>query len=161
VLQLIKAQTNNKIKIERFYDPTLPEIDLDKGQLIQAVLNIIGNAIDAQEGSKCPIIGITTQFERMFTINQHTYRQALKICIWDKGAGVDNEMQEIIFDPLITTKHDGTGLGLSITQEIIQRHQGVVQLEEYKGNTCFSITLPYSQQEDSVPKQEIGNDLKK
>ena len=159
VLQLVNVKTNNKLKIERFYDPTLPEINVDKEQLIQAVLNIVGNALEAQEGSDRPKIGITTEFIRLLTINQKIYRQALKICIWDEGVGVNKEIREIIFDPLITTKHQGTGLGLSITQEIIQRHQGVVQLEDFKGNTCFSISLPYIKKLESETKQETINEL--
>ena len=71
------------------------------------------------------------------------HRQVLKIKIWDEGPGVPDSMKEIIFDPLITGRPEGTGLGLSITQEIIQRHQGVVQLESFNGKTCFSIYLPY------------------
>ena len=54
-----------------------------------------------------------------------------------------SELQDILFDPLITSRPEGTGLGLSITQEIVQRHKGLVQLEEYEGKTCFTISLPY------------------
>ena len=153
VLQLIYAK-NNQIEIERHYDPTLPDINIDKEQLIQAVLNIVGNALEAQENIEKPKIGVKTQFVRLFTTNQKIYRQALKISIWDEGDGVDEGMREIIFDPLITTKHAGTGLGLSITQEIIQRHYGLVQLEGYQGKTCFSITLPYIEHTEDADKAE-------
>lgn len=138
----------SKLVIERHYDPALPEIDADKEQLIQAVLNIVGNAIEAQEQSSSPRIGLITQFERFVTINQVLHRQALKIRIWDDGPGVDEKMRDIIFDPLVTGRPTGSGLGLSITQEIIQRHQGVVQLEHFEGKTCFAIYLPYTQIND-------------
>jgi two-component system nitrogen regulation sensor histidine kinase GlnL len=71
------------------------------------------------------------------------HRQVLKIKIWDNGPGVPIEIRNNLFDPLITGRPQGTGLGLSITQEIVQRHKGVVQLESHHGKTCFSIYLPY------------------
>jgi len=144
VVHLVTVKTASQIIVHRFYDPALPEIHADREQLIQAVLNIVGNAIEAQDGFDKPQIGLVTQFERFVTINQVMHRQVLKIRIWDDGPGVREDIRDILFDPLITSRHDGTGLGLSITQEIVQRHRGVVQLEDYEGKTCFSIYLPYA-----------------
>lgn len=140
----------NKLTIERHYDPALPEIDADKEQLIQAVLNIVGNAIEAQIKSSSPRIGLMTQFERFVTINQILHRQVLKIMIWDDGPGVEEHMRDIIFDPMVSGRPTGSGLGLSITQEIIQRHQGVVQLDSHEGKTCFAIYLPYTQTKEDL-----------
>ncbi len=142
-LVTVDMPQDTPIDIERFYDPALPEIEVDREQLIQAVLNIVGNAIQAQEKLDKTKIGLITQFERFVTINRKMYRQVLNIKIWDEGRGVPEDMKEIIFDPLITGRPEGSGLGLSITQEIIQRHKGIVQLEDYEGKTCFSIYLPY------------------
>ena len=143
VAHLVAVKNDIPLIIQRFYDPALPEIKVDKEQIIQAVLNVVGNGIEAQEGQDTIKIGFVTQFERFVTLNQKMHRQTLKIKIWDEGPGVPAKMKDIIFDPLITGRPEGTGLGLSITQEIIQRHKGVVQLEEYHGKTCFSIYLPY------------------
>ena len=143
VAHLVTVRNDEQLFINRFYDPALPEIKVDKEQLIQAVLNIVGNAIEAQKNSEKITIGFITKFERFVTLNQVMHRQVLKIKIWDEGPGVPDSMKEIIFDPLITGRPEGTGLGLSITQEIIQRHQGVVQLESFNVKTCFSIYLPY------------------
>ena len=156
VAHLVTVKSDNTLRIKRFYDPALPEIKVDKEQIIQAVLNVVGNAIEAQEESETVNIGFVTQFERFVTLNQEMHRQVLKISIWDDGPGVPEEMKDIIFDPLITGRPEGTGLGLSITQEIIQRHKGVVQLEQYHGKTCFSIYLPYtngSDKEDGVQQK--------
>ena len=149
VVHLVSVDNKQPLKVNRFYDPALPEIKVDKEQMIQAVLNIVGNAIEAQEDNDEAEIGLITKFERFVTINQVMHRQVLKIKIWDEGPGVPADMQEILFDPLITGRPEGTGLGLSITQEIVQRHNGVVQLEDYHGKTCFSIYLPYTSEEDS------------
>ena len=143
IAHLVSVDKRVPIHIERFYDPALPEINADKEQLIQAVLNIVKNGIDAQSSSSLIKLGFVTQFERFFTINQVLHRQVMRIRIWDDGPGVSEDLIETLFDPLITGRPDGTGLGLSITQEIIQRHQGMVKLEDYHGKTCFSIRLPY------------------
>lgn len=143
VAHLVMVKSNDSLVINRFYDPALPEIEIDREQIIQAVLNVVGNAIEAQQGQELIKIGFVTQFERFVTLNREVHRQVLKIRIWDEGAGVADNMKDIIFDPLITGRPEGTGLGLSITQEIVQRHKGVVQLEDYNGKTCFSIYLPY------------------
>ena len=143
VVHLVTVKTEKPISVERFYDPALPEIKVDKEQMIQAVLNIVGNAIEAQKGASKIKLGFVTQFERFITLNQEMHRQVLKIKIWVNGPGVPKELRNNLFDPLITGRPEGTGLGLSITQEIVQRHKGVVQLEDYHGKTCFSVYLPY------------------
>jgi len=148
VVHLISVKHKDKLIVNRYYDPALPEIKVDKEQMIQAVLNIVGNAVEAQEGKRFITIGLITKFERFVTLNQVMHRQVMKIRIWDEGAGVPENMKEILFDPLITGRPEGTGLGLSITQEIVQRHKGAVQLEDYHGKTCFSIYLPYTFEEN-------------
>ncbi len=147
VAHLVSVKESNKLVIQRFYDPALPEIRVDREQMIQAILNIVGNAIEAQHGADVVKIGFVTKFERFVTINQVMHRQALRIQIWDEGPGVPEKLREVLFDPLVTGRPEGTGLGLSITQEIVQRHHGAVQLEDYHGKTCFSIYLPYNPEE--------------
>jgi len=148
VVHLVSVRGNDRLVVNRIYDPALPEIMVDKEQMIQAVLNIVGNAIEAQAENRFITLGLVTKFERFVTLNQKMHRQVLKIKIWDEGPGVEQDMQEILFDPLISGRPEGTGLGLSITQEIVQRHNGVVQLEDYHGKTCFSIYLPYTNGEN-------------
>lgn len=150
VVHLITVKSKGAVLIDRFYDPTLPEIVVDKEQLIQAVLNIAVNAVDAQKGSETARIGFVTQFERLVTINRKMHRQVMNIRIWDDGSGVPEEIKDVLFDPLITGRPEGTGLGLSITQEIIQRHKGAVKLEDLDGKTCFSIYLPYADEVEQV-----------
>jgi len=161
VVHLVSVKTESNLLVQRFYDPALPEIKVDKEQMIQAVLNIVGNAIEAQEGNKAPAkIGFVTQFERFVTLNREMHRQLMKIKIWDDGPGVPEDMRDILFDPLITGRPEGTGLGLSITQEIIQRHKGQVQLEDYHGKTCISIYLPYLNDSETVslnPRNEVSD----
>jgi two-component system nitrogen regulation sensor histidine kinase GlnL len=143
VHHLVSVKSAEQIIVERSYDAALPEIKIDKEQMIQAVLNIVGNGIEAQKGMTKIRLGFTTQFERFVTLNQQMHRQVLRIKVWDDGPGVPAEIRNSLFDPLVTGRPQGSGLGLSITQEIVQRHQGALQLEDHHGKTCFSIYLPY------------------
>ena len=92
VVHLVSVKTGEQLIVNRFYDPALPEINADKEQLIQAVLNIVGNAIEAQADRPTAEIGFVTQFERFVTINRTAYRQVMKIKIWDEGPGVPQDM---------------------------------------------------------------------
>lgn len=161
VVHLVSVKNVSQIRVNRFYDPALPEIKVDREQMIQAVLNIVVNAIEAQQDLKPAQLGLVTCFERFVTINQTMYRQVLNIKIWDKGPGIPEHMRDILFDPLITGRPEGTGLGLSITQEIVQRHKGSIQLEDFHGKTCFSLYLPYINgdelQQTLVPQSSGGS----
>ena len=157
VIHLVSVRAQSSMLINRFYDPALPEIRVDREQMIQAVLNIVVNAIEAQQNKDSIVIGLVTEFDRFVTINRITFRQVLKIKIWDEGDGVPDALQEIVFDPLITSRPEGTGLGLSITQEIVQRHKGIVQLEQYEHKTCFVIYLPYLNEDLTHEDESLGD----
>lgn len=143
VAKLIKGSEADGVKIVCDYDPSLPEFLGDSEQLIQAVLNVVNNGIQAQPDVDIVTIGLRTRLERCFTIDKILHRQVIKLQIWDNGSGVPEDIKEFVFNPMITGRAEGTGLGLSITQEIIQRHGGLISLESYEDKTCFAIYLPF------------------
>jgi two-component system, NtrC family, nitrogen regulation sensor histidine kinase GlnL len=136
VRSLVKAEFG--VVIERDYDPSLPELIGDREQLIQAVLNIARNA--AQAGSTS--IVFKTRAVRQTTILRQRYRLALELQVIDDGPGVPEEIQERIFNPLVSGREGGTGLGLSLAQTLVQYHQGVIEFESRPGRTTFRILLP-------------------
>jgi two-component system, NtrC family, nitrogen regulation sensor histidine kinase GlnL len=136
VRSLVKAEFG--IEIERDYDPSLPELVGDREQLIQAVLNIARNA--AQAGSRCVIF--RTRAVRQATILRQRYRLALELQVVDDGPGVPEEIQDRIFNPLVTGREGGTGLGLSLAQTFVHYHHGVIEFESQPGRTIFRILLP-------------------
>lgn len=143
VLKVAQGSEAGNVKIIRDYDPSLPEISGDSEQLIQAVLNVVNNGIQAQKELDVVTIGLRTRLERGFTIDKTLHRQVIKLQIWDNGPGVPEDIKEFVFNPMITGRAEGTGLGLSITQEVIQRHGGLISLESYQDKTCFAIYLPF------------------
>jgi two-component system, NtrC family, nitrogen regulation sensor histidine kinase GlnL len=136
VRSLVKAEFG--VMIERDYDPSLPELLGDREQLIQAVLNIARNA--AQAGAKS--VTFKTRALRQVTILRHRHRLALELQVVDDGPGVPEEIQDRIFNPLVSGREGGTGLGLSLAQTFVQYHQGVIEFESRPGRTTFRILLP-------------------
>lgn len=141
VRQLVSVGMNNDIKFITDYDPSLPEVLADRDQLIQAVLNIVGNAVHAI-GSNGEII-LSTRSERQCTIGHVHHKLVCRIDIIDNGPGIPEEMMESIFYPLVTGSAEGTGLGLSIAQTLVTQHGGLIQCESRPGRTKFSLLLPF------------------
>jgi len=140
VRQLVHVESSANLAIKNDYDPSIPNILGDKDLLIQAILNITRNAVQATEG-KGHIV-IKTRIHRHMTIGRKHYKLAAKIDIIDDGPGIDADMINQIFYPMITGRAEGTGLGLSIAQSLINQHNGIIECNSEPGNTVFSVFLP-------------------
>ncbi|MFZ2450896.1 MAG: nitrogen regulation protein NR(II) [Methylovulum miyakonense] len=140
VRQLVHVEASGNLIIKNDYDPSIPDILGDKDLLIQAMLNITRNAVQATEG-KGHII-IKTRIHRHMTVGRKHYKLAAKIDVIDDGPGIDADMLNQIFYPMITGRAEGTGLGLSIAQSLINQHNGIIECNSEPGNTVFSVFLP-------------------
>ena len=140
--RLGKTQGLCAITIEKHYGQ-LPKIECLAGQLNQAFMNIIGNAIDAltEKRSQLNPDSLPT-----LTLSTRCLDNAIEIAIADNGIGMAEDLQQRIFDPFFTTKPvgEGSGLGLSISYQIVvQRHGGQIQCGSTPGaGSRFVITLP-------------------
>ena len=146
VYNLVVADSPATVQIEKDYDPSLPDLDADREQLIQALLNVLLNAVEA-----IPVAGhiwINTRIKRMCTIRQHQYKLAVQIEIIDDGPGVPVEIENSIFYPMVTGRAEGTGLGLSISQSLVQAHGGIIEYERCDSRTIFRILLPIQPRHD-------------
>jgi len=150
VRHLVQAEGSGSLTIASDYDPSIPDLLADKDQLIQALLNIAKNAVQALNGAGSIII--KTRIHRQVTIGRKRYKLAVKCDIIDDGPGIDTDMMNQIFYPMITGRADGTGLGLSIAQALINQHNGLIECSSEPGNTVFSIFLPI------ITPEENGND---
>ena len=144
VIGLMEAERPNAIHWLRDYDPSLPDVNADEAQMIQAILNIIRNATQALADTDDPQIQIRSRVVRQFTIGATRHRLVMQLDITDNGPGIDSSLEERIFFPMISGRADGTGLGLAITQNIISQHHGSIQVNSRPGQTCFSIYMPFS-----------------
>lgn len=116
---------------------------LDPDRLIQALLNLYLNAIQAMESGG----ELTVRSEK-------SGQGAVRITVTDTGPGLPFDDAQRVFDPYVTTKARGAGLGLAIVQKIVEAHHGEVDVRSTPGQgASFSITLPLSPPSDS-PEQE-------
>lgn len=144
VRSLLLAESPQSILIKRDYDLSLPELIGDREKLIQAVLNIARNAVQAMQAHKTPASQITfrTRAERQVTLARKRYRVAIKLEIIDNGPGIPADIRDRIFYPLVSGSEGGSGLGLTLAQTFITQHHGMIECESEPGNTCFTILLP-------------------
>jgi signal transduction histidine kinase len=123
----------NDVTVEENLAEDLPEINMDKAQIEQALINLTLNAIEKTEpGGK-------------ITINSRFASEAdmVEITVSDTGKGISEKDVDRIFEPFYTTSESGTGLGLAITHSIIEQHGGTIEVESKKGQgTSFTIRLP-------------------
>ncbi|KPM68009.1 histidine kinase [Pseudomonas putida] len=148
VCSLVEAESQGCITLVRDYDPSLPDVLVDREQMIQAVLNIVRNAMQAissQNELRLGRITLRSRALRQFTIGHVRHRLVARVEIIDNGPGIPPELQDTLFYPMVSGRPDGTGLGLAITQNIISQHQGLIECESHAGHTAFSIYLPLEQ----------------
>jgi PAS domain S-box-containing protein len=149
VIEYVLKLYNNKLQlknlsIEKSFGESsmIPKVYGKRGELTQAVSNLISNAIDAarHEGSIRMVLS-------SLQLEQAPERSWAKLSIQDNGPGVPENLREKIFEPFFTTKKDvGTGLGLWLTKEIVERHGGTIHIVPTTGvesaGAEFEILLP-------------------
>jgi len=117
VCSLVEAESQGGITLVRDYDPSLPDVLIDREQMIQAVLNIVRNAMQAIAGQNELRLGritLRSRAVRQFTIGHVRHRLVARIEIIDNGPGIPAELQDTLFYPMVSGRPDGTGLGLAI-----------------------------------------------
>ena len=144
VATLIEAEVQGQLVICRDYDPSIPELSADREQLIQAVLNVARNAMQALLEADLPERRLTlkSRIQRNFTIAGQHHKVLCRLDVIDTGPGISEDIKERIFFPMISGRSEGTGLGLTIAQSAINVHQGIIECDSEPGSTQFSIYLP-------------------
>ncbi len=140
VVRLVRPELGEHINVSRDYDAGLPDIELDRDQMVQAFLNLVQNAAAALEGHGN--ITLRSRAVMNFTIGDRRHPVVANIEIEDDGPGIPPELQDSIFYPLVTSRAEGTGLGLPTAQELIGRHGGLIEFESKPGKTVFQVRIP-------------------
>ncbi|MEW5807086.1 MAG: ATP-binding protein [Acidobacteriota bacterium] len=118
------------ITIKSNLDPALPDTLLDEGQIRQAILNILINAMEETPGGKSIEVETGILEKKIF------------VSIRDQGKGISESDMGKLFDPFFTTKKEGTGLGLPIAFQIITNHGGEIRVKnDLSGGAIFTILL--------------------
>ena len=145
VRSLVLAEHPRGFTLRRDYDTSIPEFRGDREQLIQALLNIARNAVQALgdriAAGDAELI-LRTRVARQVTIGKVRWRLALELHVQDNGPGVPEAIRERIFFPLVTGREGGSGLGLTLAQTFVQQHQGAIEMASEPGRTVFTILIP-------------------
>lgn len=135
---LADAQAGWAVKIERDYDPSLPPLHGDADRLVQALWNLVRNALESGAGT----VVLRTRAEHGVLIGTQAHRLALRVEIADDGRGVPEDLAERIFLPLVSGRAEGSGLGLALSQQIAREHGGALSYRSRPGHTVFTLLLP-------------------
>lgn len=128
----------------REYDPSLPPVAGDAGQLKQVFLNLVQNAVQASPEGRSVIIGtrLVNTF-RFREVEERGYRRLIEVSVTDRGSGIRPEHFGRLFTPFFTTKQDGTGLGLATAHQIVREHEGFLTVNSQPGEgATFVVHLP-------------------
>lgn len=128
-----KQAAFNDIRVTQDLSSHIPLICLDKGQIQQALINLMINAVEATRSGGH--IHVATRYD--------DESKTAEIEISDNGIGMAEDAMGRIFDPFYTNKETGTGLGLAITHGIVQQHGGSISVKSRPGEgSTFMIRLP-------------------
>lgn len=158
-MDLLKVALPKQIVLEFDLVDDLPQIEADKGQLQQVLMNLLINAAEAI-GDQAGTIHVSTAV-RHITQEDHIYWRYtdrplttgdyVSLQVEDDGEGMEPENIIKIFDPFFTTKFTGRGLGLAAVLGIVRSHQGGLRVSSKPGGgTAFELLLPVSAAKDTA-----------
>jgi two-component system nitrogen regulation sensor histidine kinase GlnL len=113
---------------------------LDRDQMVQAVLNIARNAMQSLERGGNLIL--RTRALTNVMLGKERKKLIASIEIEDDGPGVPEELRDSLFFPLVSGRSGGSGLGLPLAQDLVSRHNGLIEFTSQPGSTIFMLRLP-------------------
>ena len=146
------------VKLERSFDPSIPELRADPDRLIQVFLNLGRNALQALEGASCAqrakgerrpsgrgtlLVETRMALEQRLPSSRGASLPTVAVTVADDGPGIEPEVFEQLSTPFFTTRAGGTGLGLAVSRHWVARHGGALRLESEPGSgTRARVYLP-------------------
>ena len=145
VRRLAKAGFASDVHLVERYDPSLPDVDGERDQLVQVFLNLVKNAAEAAP-TGAGEIAISTHYEHGLSVRVANSRERVELPITvqveDNGGGVSGEVMGELFEPFVSTRQNGTGLGLALVAKIVGDHGGLVEVENGVRGAIFRVRLP-------------------
>ncbi len=148
-LSLFKIkQMPNRIKIIEEFDPSLPEIRINRDFIIQCLDNIFINGYESSLDNLDSFIKVKTSFVlgesvKIPNIKNYIKKNFISIIISENGKGINENEIKKVFLPFFSTKKRGSGVGLFLVKKIIDDHDGEITIESKDGITSVKIILPF------------------
>ncbi len=136
--ELVLAERHGALTIHRNFDPSIPPLLADAGQLHQLFLNLLRNSMQADAVR----IRLTSRIEHHSPLIDDPARHAVRIDIDDDGHGVPASLRDQLFLPLVSGRDRGSGFGLAVAQQIARGHGGLIEYVPLETGSRFSLRLP-------------------
>lgn len=137
-LALTDARVHN-VRLEMNLTAELPQVQVNRIEIQQVVLNLVRNAIEALES-------VPPERRELILRTGAGPDETVEIAVEDSGPGVDQKIVDRLFSPFLTTKPAGAGLGLAISRSIVEAHKGTLRYRpQDAGGACFYLRLPHAQ----------------
>ncbi len=119
------------IRLKTDIPEDLPELNVDRAQIIRAIKNILQNSIEALPGGGSVIVRAKER------------NACIRVVIEDTGTGIDRDTLEFVHDPFYSSKTTGSGLGLTMVYQILKNHQGDIEIKSRNGKgTKVTLDIP-------------------
>ena len=147
VRRLSEAASANPPRFSLEFDPSLPPVLGNRDRLVQALLNLVKNAVEASASQgETAQVWLRTKFQAGVAVTNPANGQRvslpLVISVEDNGPGVAEDMAHSLFEPFVTNKPAGSGLGLALSARIAGEHGGLIETDRVRGRTIFRLMLP-------------------
>lgn len=136
VRRLELEKSDSRVEVIQEIQPDMPQVQLDPDRILQVLLNLMQNSIDAMpNGGKL-----------ILSARWDTERKCVQIGVQDTGDGISQADMPRLFEPFFTTKARGAGLGLAVVRKIVDAQDGEVEVNSEEGvGTAVVLTLPQNE----------------
>ncbi|AKM10055.1 two-component system sensor histidine kinase NtrB [Croceicoccus naphthovorans] len=157
---VVEASGLDGVVLTEEFDPSLPDIRASNEMLMQVLINLMTNAIEASRSNEAPAVRLRTRFASGIALLDRARGLSvplpIEITVADNGPGIDPAVRDHLFEPFVTSKKHGQGLGLALVRKLVRDMDGRIShdRDERGGWTNFRIHLPVAQTADE-PKPKI------
>lgn len=144
--ELVAAEQHGATRFERDFDPSIPQLSADEGQMHQLFLNLLRNG--AQAGASR--IHLITRIEHNAPLLSRPGAHAVRVDIDDDGNGVPEGLRDKLFLPLMSGREQGSGFGLAIAQQIARNHGGLIEYQPLPAGSRFRVRLPLADADEEA-----------
>lgn len=144
------------------FDPSLPLVIGNADALVQVLINLFSNAVEASSAVQDPSVTVRTRFASGLqlhrTIDGSAVRLPIEIRVSDNGPGIPADMRDHVFEPFVSTKKSGQGLGLALVRRLVSDMNGRIthDREEATGLTHFRVHLPVTDHRRPAIKEQAA-----
>jgi two-component system, NtrC family, nitrogen regulation sensor histidine kinase GlnL len=154
-LGVAKSGFAQSLTISDSFDPSLPPVLIHRDSLVQILLNLLKNAVEAGGEGEAPTVMLTTAYRHGVSVSVAGKAQKvalpIELCVIDSGPGAPADIADTLFDPFVSSKKSGRGLGLALVDKLVRDMGGIIQYAR-EGNpprTVFRLLLPRAERNQS------------